>query len=218
MNRRVLAATVAGSLLVGAGFVTASLSNPGVASAQEDPESESPEGANVRASQDHGSNIEDVLSDLVADGTITQSQADAILEALAAKAEEFRSVAGELRELIEQFLEDDVITAQELEQLPDVFPFNDLEKFFGDALDDGQITRDELAAARPHPKAGAFWGGVRFGALLDDGGIDQEEYDSLADDHPLKQADVADLLEDGVISIDELRGLRLSQSDSGDAA
>jgi hypothetical protein len=54
--------------------------------------------------------------------------------------------------------------------------------------------------------------------LLDDGGIDQEEYDSLSDNHPLKQIDVSEYLADGVISIDELRELKQSQSDSGDTA
>jgi hypothetical protein len=54
--------------------------------------------------------------------------------------------------------------------------------------------------------------------LLDDGGIDQEEYDSLPDNHPLKQIDVSEYLADGVISIDELRELKQSQSDSGDTA
>ena len=45
--------------------------------------------------------------------------------------------------------------------------------------------------------------------MLDDGGIDQEEYDSLGDDHPLKQVDVSEYLaDDGLITIDELREIR----------
>ena len=70
----------------------------------------------------------------------------------------------------------------------------------------------------PHPKRGQFWFGARLGALLDDGGIDQEEYDALPDDHPLKQLDVSEYLDDGIISIDEFRELKQSQSDSGDDA
>jgi hypothetical protein len=41
--------------------------------------------------------------------------------------------------------------------------------------------------------------------LLDDGGIDQEEYDSLNDEHPLKQHDLSEYLEDGLITPDEFR-------------
>jgi hypothetical protein len=224
VKKRLLAATVAGGLLVGAGFVTAAISNPGVASAQDD--STSPDDStnateepnHVGPFKDHGSVLEDVLSDLVEDGTIDQSQADAIVEALAAKTAEFRTAAQDLRGLIAGFLEDGVITAEELEQLPDVFPFNNLERVFGDALDDGELTLDEFQEAFSQPKRGQFWSGARFGALLDDGGIDQEEYDSLAEDHPLKQVDVSEYLADGIISLDELRELKESQSDSGDAA
>ena len=203
--------------MVGAGFVTAAISSPGVASAQDD-SPDSTEETNVGPFKNHGSVLEDVLSDLVEDGTIDQSQADAIVEALDAKTAEFRTAAQDLRGLIAGFLEDGVITAEELDQLPDVFPFNNLERVFGDALDDGELTLDEFNEAFPPPRRGQFWSGARFGALLDDGGIDQEEYDSLAESHPLKQVDVTEYLADGIITIDELRELQKSQSDSGDAA
>lgn len=203
--------------MVGAALLSATISSPGVASAQDDSQDPSEE-TNVGPFQNHGSVLEDVLSDLVEDGTIDQSQADAIVEALDAKTTEFRTAAQDLRGLIAGFLEDGVITAEELDQLPDVFPFNNLERVFGDALDDGELTLDEFQDAFPQPRRGQFWSGVRFGALLDDGGIDQEEYDSLAEDHPLKQVDVTEHLSDGIISIDELRELKKSQSDSGDAA
>lgn len=217
MKQKLLAATVAGGVLVGAGFVTAAISSPGVASAQND-SPDSTEETNVGPIKNHGSVLEDVLSDLVEDGTIDQSQADAIVEAFDAKTAEFRTAAQDLRGLIAGFLEDGVITAEELDRLPDVFPFNDLERVFGDALDDGELTLDEFQEAFPHPRRGQFWAGARLGALLDDGGIDQEEYDSLSDDHPLKQVDMTEFLSDGIISIDELRELKKSQSDSGDAA
>ncbi len=218
MKQKLLAATVAGSLLVGAGFVTAAISSPGVASAQDD-SADSTEETNVGSFRNHGSVLEDVLSDLVEDGTIDQSQADSIVEALAAKTTEFRTAAQDLRGLIAGFLEDGVISAEELDQLPDVFPFNNLERVFGDALDDGELTLEEFQEAfPPMPKRGEFWSGARFGALLDDGGIDQEEYDSLAEGHPLKQVDVSEYLSDGIISLDELGELKKSQSDSGDAA
>lgn len=203
--------------MVGAALLAATLSSPGVASAQNDSQDPSEE-TNVGPFKNHGSVLEDVLSDLVEDGTIDQSQADAIVEALDAKTAEFRTAAQDLRGLIAGFLEDGVITAEELDQLPDAFPFNNLERVFGDALDDGELTLDEFQDAFPQPRRGQFWSGARFGALLDDGGIDQEEYDSLAEDHPLKQVDVTEYLSDGIISIDELRELKKSQSDSGDAA
>jgi hypothetical protein len=217
LKKKLLTAIVAATILVAAGVATAAITSPGVASAQEDPE-ESTEETNDRPFKDHSSILEDVLSDLVADGIIDQSQADAILEALESKAAELRSEAQNLRGLISGFLEDGVITTEELDQLPDVFPFNNLESIFGDALDDGELTQDELSEAFPHPRRGQFWFGARLGALLDDGGIDQEEYDALPDDHPLKTADASEYLDDGIISIDEFRELKQSQSDSGDDA
>lgn len=217
MKQKILVAAVAGGLMVGAGFVTAAISSPGVASAQDDSQ-DSAEETNVGPFKNHGSVLEDVLSDLVEGGTIDQGQADAIVEALDAKTAEIRTAAQDLRGLIAWLFEDGVLTAEELEQLPDVFPFNQLERVFGDALDDGELTLEEFHEAFPQPKRGQFWSGARFGALLDDGGIDQEEYDSLSDDHPLKQVDVTEYLADGIITIDELRELRKSQSDSGDAA
>ena len=135
----------------------------------------------------------------------------------ARKPEELQAEKEELRELIAGFLEDDVITADELAQLPEDHIFNDLDGPFAEALADGELTKEELASIKPHPKRDAFRHGVRFGALLDDGGIDQAEYDALPDDHPFKQIDVSEYLADGVITIDELRQIRQSQ-DSGDAA
>lgn len=217
MKQKLLAATVVGGLMVGVGFLTAAISTPVVASAQDD-SPDSSEEAHVGPFKNHRPVLEDVLSDLVEDGTIDQSQADAIVEAFNAKTAELRTAAQDLRGLIAGFVADGVITAEELDQLPDVFPFNNLERLFGDALDDGELTLDEFKEAFPRPRRGQFWSGARFGALLDDGGIDQEEYDSLADDHPLKQVDVSEYLSDGIISIDELREWKKSQSDSGDAA
>ncbi|CAN5871106.1 hypothetical protein BH23ACT4_BH23ACT4_13500 [soil metagenome] len=217
MKQKLVAATVAGGLLVGAGFATAVISNPGIASAQGD-SPESTEETNVGPFKNHDSVLEDVLSDLVEEGTIDQGQADAIVEALDAKTAELRTATQDVRGLIARLLEDGVLTDEELAQLPDVFPFNDLERIFGEALDDGELTLEEFQEAVPQPKGSPFWSGARFGALLGDGGIDQEEYDSLADDHPLKQVDMSEYLADGIITIDELRELKKSQSDSGDAA
>lgn len=214
MREKVVAAAVAGGLVVGAGFVAAAISSPGVAEAQEDTTEES----NVRPFHRHGAVLEEVLADLVEAGTIDQAQADAIIAALAEKAQDLRAERQETRELIKGFLEDDVITADELVQLPDDHAFNNPDGIFSEALGDGELTREEIREARPHPRRDRFKRGFRLGALLDDGGIDQAEYDRLSEDHPLKQTDVSAYLEDGVITIDELREIRQSQSDSGDAA
>jgi hypothetical protein len=111
-----------------------------------------------------------------------------------------------------------VITEDEAAQLPEGHWL--LDETFDDAWEDGELTREEIQELRPHPRRGAFRFGLGLGAFLDDGGIDQEEYDSLPDDHPLRQADVSEYLEDGLITPDELRqlhrGSHLSNSD-GDA-
>lgn len=216
MKARVTAAVVAGGFALGVAVLGIS-TLPSTASAQEN--SESTNGADSdRPNHRHGAVLEEVLADLVAAGTIDQDQADAVLEAVVAKADEIAAQRQELRELIRQFLEDDVITADELSQLPDVHPFNNTEGVFSEALADGELTRAEIADARPHHRGSAFKRGARFGAILDDGGIDQSEYDALDDDHPLKQTDVSQYLDDGVITIDELREIRQSQSKSGDNA
>lgn len=87
-----------------------------------------------------------------------------------------------------------------------------------DLVDDDTITedqadaisaavKDELAELREEhfQQRRHFRRGFRFGALLDDGGIDRDEYDSLGDSHPLKQVDVDEYLDDGLITPDELR-------------
>lgn len=215
MRRRILSGLAAGGLLVGAAFTAAAVSTPAVAEAQEDTPTEA---NNVRLGHRHGAFLQEVLDDLVAEGTISQEQADAITDALKAKAEELKAEKDELRQLIAGFLEDGVITSDELAQLPEDHIFNDPDGPFADALADGELTKDEIAAVKPHPKRDAFKNGVRFGALLDDGGIDQAEYDSLPDDHPFKQIDVSEYLADGLITIDELREIRQSQEPSGDSA
>ena len=201
MRSKVIAATVAGGLLVGAAFVTSAVSAPGTASAQEDAAESAERGK-------HGMDfLSEVLADLVDDETISQEQADAILAAVGTKAEELKAQREANRELIEGFLDDDVITSNELAQLPDDHPFNDPEGPFADAVSDGELTREEIRENRPHQRGGAFRRGAHFGALLDDGGIDEAEYNELPDEHPLKQIDVSEYLndDDGLITPDELR-------------
>ena len=110
-----------------------------------------------------GSLLDEVLAELVTDGVITQEQSDAITEALTTKAEERRTELEaereQLRAIWEQiqgFLEDGVISADEIAQLPDDNPFSAIEGI----LEDGQVTLEELQSLRPF---GGFREGPGFG-------------------------------------------------------
>ena len=211
MAKKVWVAVVAGGLLVGAGLISSVVSAPETALAQEDGDTEE-KGLLPRAF----GFLEEVLGGLVDDGTLTQDQADAVLEASEAKATELREQRQAERDQLESMLEDGVITEEEASQLPDDHPlFSDR---YDEAWEDGELSADELRGFRRNGgRLDSFRHGMRFGALLDDGGIDQEEYDALPDDHPLKQADVTDYLEDGLITPDELHEIfhDLHNSDSG---
>lgn len=208
MRNKIIAALVAGGLLVGAGFVTTVVSAPGTASAQEtDNAVEGERGARLYGF------LEEVLTDLVGEGTIDQGQADAIVSAVESKVAEVKEERAALHELFKSLIEDDVLTEDEATQLPDDhWVFNEA---FDEAWSDGELTTEEMR--ENSPRRDRFRRAAHLGALLDDGGIDQEEYDSLGDDHPLKQIDVSEYLDDGLITIDELREIREANSDSGNA-
>ena len=96
--------------------------------------------------------LEDVLANLVTTGVITQEQSDAITAALTTAAEEQRAELEAqseqmqaMWEQIKTFLEDGVITADEIAQLPADNPFSNLEEI----LADGQITQEELESVGP---------------------------------------------------------------------
>ena len=96
--------------------------------------------------------LDEVLSELVDAGTITQAQADAITDGLTTKAEEKRAEFEAQREAwqataeqIRTFLSDGVISADEIAQLPADNPISNLESI----LEDGQITLEELQSAAP---------------------------------------------------------------------
>ncbi len=199
MGKKIWAAIIAGGLLVGAGFVTSLISAPGTALALEEDDTDD-SGPFPRILGFLG----DVLDDLVGDGTITQEQADAVAQAAEDKAGELREERQTERDLLRSFLEDGVITKDEASQLPDDHPL--LSDRFDEAWEDGELTRDEIG---PHHRDRSFKRGFRLGTLLDDGGIDQEEYDSLMDsldeNHPLRQLDVSEYFEDdGLITREEL--------------
>ncbi len=98
-----------------------------------------------------GSIVQEVLADLVEEGVIDQGQSDAIVEALDARHAELRAEfearreeALALREQLRSFLEDGVISADELAQLPEDHPLRNLDAY----LEDGQLTTDELRELR----------------------------------------------------------------------
>ena len=162
MRTKIVAAFVAGGLLVGAGFLTSVISAPGTAHAQDDAEPDTPQDeteATGRFLRPALGFLQEVLDDLISDGTLTDEQAAAVVDGVEAKAQELIEEHGDIRE--------------------------------------------RLRDGRGH--WGPFKNGLRFGALLDEGGIDQDEYDGLDEDHPLKQVDVTEYLEDGTITPDELR-------------
>jgi hypothetical protein len=174
------------------------VSTPGTANAQEETDTTEVRGPISRII---GFLVE-VLDDLVGEDTITQDQADAIIAASEARAAEIRDGHLAERELLREMLEDDVITEDEASALPDdhwIFGGR-----FDEAWEDAELSSEELGD-RFRGRRDVFRRGLRFGTFLDDGGIDHEEYDSLDDDHPLKQVDVTEYLADGLITTDELR-------------
>ena len=210
MDNKVVATVIAGGIVVGAAFVASAVSSPDPAIAQEENGETRPEGPFPRVLRF----LEEILDDLVGEDTLTQDQADAVLEAAEEKASELKAGIRENRELLEGLLEDGVITKDETADLPeDHFLFDDR---FDEAWEDGELSAEDLGGLHRHWRR-PFRHGLRLGALLDDGGIDRSEYNALPDDHPLKRATVTEYLEDGQITPDELReifsGLKDSRSD-----
>jgi hypothetical protein len=124
-----------------------------------------------------GDLLAEVLADLVGQNVITQQQSDAITDELETRIEdkraEFQAEREQMRAQHEQlrtFLEDDVITADEVASLPD----GGLKAALESLLVDGQITRDQLRELRmliggPGRGPGHHRGGPGFwGPPLDD--------------------------------------------------
>ena len=112
--------------------------------------------------------LTEVLADLVVDGTISQAQSDAIVDALEAKVEDLRTEAQargqqmrEVARMIRTFLEDGVITQDEIDQLPADSP---LREIWDSIAENGQVTLEQLRELRPHggPGIGRGWGHGRF--------------------------------------------------------
>lgn len=109
-----------------------------------------------------GAIVDEVLDDLVEKGTLRQDQADAVKDGLEAKHEELKEKFGERRdrrahrremhEQMETWLEDGVITAEELAQLDVELPISE-DGPLAEALKDGEITQAEWDAFMEERKA-----------------------------------------------------------------
>ena len=92
--------------------------------------------------------LKQVLADLVKAGTITQAQSDAITSALQTAITDQRTQAEQQRQQMEQqwtqiqgFLQDGVITQDEVNQLPADSPFRQV---FDSIAQDGKVTIEQL--------------------------------------------------------------------------
>jgi hypothetical protein len=149
-NRTTLVLPLAGVLAVaGAGAVLAtsgdagSGSNPIVIPAAESPSPDASSGTvapDQTPDKPRDTALTDVLDDLVANGTITESQKAAILDGLTAERTARREAAQAQRQQLRDFLADGQITQDELDQLPEDSPLRQLSG----VMDDGKITTDEL--------------------------------------------------------------------------
>lgn len=147
--------------LIAAGVLVAGVAVAGVVAGSTAEAQDAPPGTEAPTSDrpGHKTVIKDVLDELVADGEITQGQADIILAAIQEKREEFAAnhpdgfrrgfrrgahFGFNLRGL----LEDGVIDAAELAELPEGNPLTDPDGPFAEALEDGEITVEELREVR----------------------------------------------------------------------
>ena len=138
---------IGGGLLVAGAFTAAAVTG-GTALAQED--TTAAEDARPRPPA-RAEVLAEVLGGLVSDGTITQAQADAVTEALEAKAAEIREEFPNRRHRdfrrgfrLGGLLADGEITADELAELPDDHPLKDPDGPAAEYLEDGRLTQDEL--------------------------------------------------------------------------
>ena len=153
--RTIITAVIA-AVVIAAGAFAATAVVAGQATAQE---SDEPAIDQQHVKRHRGAILEETLSELVAAGTITQAQADAITEALAAKAEEYQEERQQRREdrqerraQFRSYLEDSVVDGDELAEflsgLPDDHWLKDPNGPAAPYLEDGQLTTDELRRLR----------------------------------------------------------------------
>ncbi len=92
--------------------------------------------------------LQEVLAEMVSEGTLAQVQSDAIMSALQEKREELTAARTQTRELLKSFWDDEVLTEDEIDQLPMADHILQLEGV-SEALADGQITRAEAEELLP---------------------------------------------------------------------
>ena len=156
--RKVIASLAAAGVLVAGAFVATS-----VASSSAEAQTAEENTTQEFQRPEPGSIVNEVLAELVEAGTINQSQADAVAEALEAKRAELKENRPEgregrrgkarMRRHIAGLLEDGVISADEIAELPDGHPFKNPDGEFADELADGQITQEEWDAFIAEKKA-----------------------------------------------------------------
>jgi hypothetical protein len=147
----------AGVLVAGAFTASTMAGGPALAQTAETPSTEAPAEERPGFSKP-GEILDEVLGELVADGTLDQVDADAVKAAYEARHEEVRAEIEAWREenpgrfergfkrgfAMGGLLEDGVIDATELAELPDDHPLNDPDGPAAEFLSDGQLTEDEL--------------------------------------------------------------------------
>ena len=150
MKKIIASIAAAGVLVVGA--FAASTITISEASAQTD---ETPVVTDEVRRPNPGAILDGVLDDLVTNGTLEQIEADAVSSAMAQKWDEIKEKVGDrmdrrthrrdMHDKIQSWLEDGVISADELAELD-----FDLPRFedgpLAEALEDGQITQAEWDA------------------------------------------------------------------------
>lgn len=152
MKKILVSLAAAGVLVVG--VATAAVISSSDAAAQEAPETE--ESTTDAPPRGPGTAVQEVLDELVAADEITQPQADTIIAALEEKWEELRANRPEGRRgpgfhrgfkrgfHLGGLLEDGVIDAAELGELPEGHILTDDEGPFAEVAADGEITEEEF--------------------------------------------------------------------------
>lgn len=147
--RKTVILALAGALVAGIGVVAWAHHEPHEATTSTEGIESAAGGAFHRGGAgdlDRARILADTLSELVAAGTITQEQMNAIVTAI----EEWKSaIAAEptrVKDLLESFWSDGVLTSAEVAQLPFADKFTNPDSPFADALEDGQITKEQFEA------------------------------------------------------------------------
>ena len=135
--RKTVAALTAGALIAGGAMVATAQTD---SSDQVDPDAPIVE-------MKRGERISSFFDDMVTQGVISQDQADTMLTELESRHEERLAERQERREAFESAFEDDVLTLAELEELG-ADRILDEDGPFAEALEDGEISRDEFDAIR----------------------------------------------------------------------